>query len=157
MQVQIQVSNYLNEACFVVSAMLGGIAHYLKKVARKETQATMRGWFGKDNLAATLYTVIVFFAAIIGALAGDIINSQTGFWATLYTGFATGFAIDAGFNSDKSLSSQINTVKLETDQTVRKDNKPKKRTVVETVVDDEPPRVVPPQDPPASGPKKVSI
>lgn len=121
------ISQYLNEASFVVSAVLGGIAHYLKKVARKETTATMRGWFGKDNLAATIYTIIVFFAAIVGALAGDIINSQTGFWATLYTGFATGFAIDAGFNSDKSLSSQISSVKTETDQLVRKDGKINRR------------------------------
>lgn len=154
------LSLYLNEASFVVSAVLGGIAHYLKKVARKETAATMGGWFGKDNLAATIYTIIVFFAAIVGALAGDIINEQTGFWATLYTGFATGFAIDAGFNADKSLSSQLSTVKTETDQVVKKDGKPNRRKPVEQIVSEEAPaRTSPPPEPPADvvKPKKVSI
>ena len=105
---------YINQVAFILCAGLGGLAHYFKKVARKETEATLTGWFGKDNLAATLYTLLVFLFVIIGALAGDIINSQTGFWACLYTGFATGFAVDSGFNSDKSLTSQIQEVKNET-------------------------------------------
>lgn len=107
---------YVNQAAFIVCAALGGIAHYLKKVAKKETTATFKGWFGKNNYAATIYTLLVFSFVIIGALAGDIINSQTGFWASLYTGFATGFAVDAGFNSDSgiSLTRQIADVKSET-------------------------------------------
>jgi hypothetical protein len=42
--------------------------------------------------------------AIIGAIAADVVNSQTGFWAAMYSGFVTGFAIDAGFNSDSKPS-----------------------------------------------------
>lgn len=113
---------YLNQVSFIFCACLGGIAHYFKKVAKKETTASFRGWFGKNNLPATIYTFLVFIFIIIGALAGDIINSQTGFWATLYTGFATGFAIDAGVNSDASLTSQLIEVKNETKELMSKDN-----------------------------------
>ena len=81
---------------------------------RGETAVAMHEWFGAANLPATIYTGIVFFFVIVGALAGGIVDANTSFWAALYTGFATGFAVDAGFNSDDSLTSQLNTVKAET-------------------------------------------
>jgi len=119
------VDIFANQIAFIICACLGGIAHYLKKVAKGETTATFKEWFGSSNLSATIYTLIVFFFVIIGSLAGDIINSQTGFWAALYTGFATGFAIDAGFNSDsKSLTRGILEVKDETRDLFDDDGRP---------------------------------
>jgi hypothetical protein len=109
------VDVYANQIAFIVCACLGGIAHYLKKAAKGETQVAFHEWFGGANLSGTIYTLLVFFFIIVGSLAGDIINSQTGFWASLYTGFATGFAVDSGFNSDsKSLTRDINDVKAQT-------------------------------------------
>ena len=84
---------------FIIAATMGGLMHYLKKFLKGETDKKFYEWYGKSNLAATLYTIIVFFFAIVGAIAADVVNSQTGFWAALYSGFVTGFAIDAGFNS----------------------------------------------------------
>jgi hypothetical protein len=86
---------------FIITAILGGIMHYLKKYLKGETKTKIYEWYGKANLPATIYTITVFFFAIIGAIAADVVNSQTTFWAAMYSGFVTGFAIDAGFNSDK--------------------------------------------------------
>ena len=107
------ITPYTNQIAFIVCGALGGFAHYLKKYLRKEIDVGLFEWYGKANLAATLYTVIVFVFAMIGALAGDIINSQTGFYSTLYIGFATGFAIDAGFNSDAKISDVVKDARSE--------------------------------------------
>lgn len=103
----IEFSAYVNQTAFIICGMLGGFAHYLKKYLKKETSVGLFDWYGKANLASTLYTVIIFLFTMIGALAGDIVNAHTGFWACLYTGFVTGFAIDAGFNSDSKISDAI--------------------------------------------------
>jgi hypothetical protein len=108
------INDFANEGAFIIAAFIGGLAHYLKKMLRGETAVAMHEWFGAANLPATIYTGIVFFFVIVGALAGGIVDANTSFWAALYTGFATGFAVDAGFNSDDSLTSQLNTVKAET-------------------------------------------
>lgn len=106
---------YGTQIAFICAACMGGIAHYLKKVAKGETTATFTEWFGDKNTPATIYTLIVFFFVIVGSLAGDIINEQTGFWAALYTGFATGFAVDAGFNADgKSITNDIRDIRYST-------------------------------------------
>lgn len=104
---------YTNQAAFIICGMLGGFTHYLKKYLRKETDVGLFDWYGKANLAATLYTILIFVFTMIGALAGDIVNSQTGFWACLYTGFVTGFAIDAGFNSDAKISDSLKEARSE--------------------------------------------
>lgn len=104
---------YLNQAAFIICALFGGFAHYLKKYLRKETDVGLFDWYGKANLAATLYTIIIFIFTMIGALAGDIVNEHTGFWACLYTGFVTGFAIDAGFNSDAKISDSLKEARAE--------------------------------------------
>lgn len=104
---------YTNQVAFIVCGMLGGFAHYLKKFLKKETDVGLFDWYGRANLASTLYTIIIFAFTMIGALAGDIINDQTGFWATLYIGFATGFAIDAGFNSDAKISDTLKEARTE--------------------------------------------
>ena len=96
---------------FIIAATMGGLMHYLKKFLKGETDKKFYEWYGKSNLAATLYTIIVFFFAIVGAIAADVVNSQTGFWAALYSGFVTGFAIDAGFNSDENPN--INRILIE--------------------------------------------
>jgi hypothetical protein len=108
------INDFANEGAFIIAAFIGGLAHYLKKMLRGETAVAMHEWFGAANLPATIYTGIVFFFVIVGALAGGIVDANTSFWAALYTGFATGFAVDAGFNSDGSLTSQLNTIKAET-------------------------------------------
>ena len=108
------INDFVNEGAFIIAAFIGGIAHYLKKMLRGETAVAMHEWFGAANLPATIYTGIMFFFVIVGALAGGIVDTNTSFWAALYTGFATGFAVDAGFNSDSSLTSQLNPVKAET-------------------------------------------
>lgn len=107
------ILSYTNQIAFIVCGALGGFAHYLKKYLRKETDVGLFDWYGKENLAASLYTMIVFVFAMIGALAGDIITASTGFWATLYIGFATGFAIDAGFNSDSKISDTVKAAREE--------------------------------------------
>jgi len=102
---------------FIVCAMLGGLMHFLKKSLNGETSVKVYEWFGLANVEATIYTFIVFFFAIIGAIAADVVNSQTGFWAAMYSGFVTGFAIDSGFNGDaRSISSNLSTVKTDLNQ-----------------------------------------
>lgn len=97
---------------FIVCALMGGVMHYLKKFLKGETETKIYEWYGKENIAATVYTVTVFFFAIIGAIAADVVNSQTGFWAAMYSGFVTGFAIDAGFNGDaRNMSSDLANTK----------------------------------------------
>jgi hypothetical protein len=107
------VAIYTNQIAFIICALFGGFAHYLKKYLRKETDVSLFDWYGSANLASTLYTVIIFVFTMIGALAGDIVNAQTGFWACLYTGFVTGFAIDAGFNSDAKISDALKEAREE--------------------------------------------
>lgn len=110
------LATYYNHIGFIICALLGGVAHYLKKVIRKETDVGIHEWFGTANLPASIYTLLVFIFVVIGALAGDIVNAQTGFWAALYTGFATGFAIDSGINADDSvpMSKQLLAIKQDT-------------------------------------------
>jgi hypothetical protein len=115
------ITPYTNQIAFIACGMFGGFAHYLKKYLRKETDVGLFDWYGKENLAATLYTVIVFLFAMIGALAGDIVNADMSFWATLYTGFVTGFAIDAGFNSDAKISDEIKGAREESRAATKKD------------------------------------
>lgn len=91
---------YHIEITYIICAILGGIMNWIKKTMQGETDARLSEWYGRSNLAATVYTVTIFFFAIVGTLAADIINTQTGFWAAMYTGFVTGFAIDSGFNRD---------------------------------------------------------
>ena len=88
--------------------------HYTKKFLRKETEVSLVQWFGPANLVATFYTLTMFIFVSIGALAGGVINDQTDFWAVLYTGFITGFAVDAGFNSDKNITQEITNVRKDT-------------------------------------------
>lgn len=105
------------QVVFIVNALIGGLMHYLKKFLKGETDKKVHQWFGSANIAATMYTVIVFFFAIIGAIAADVVNSETGFWAAMYSGFVTGFAIDAGFNSDdKSITSTLIETRSETQE-----------------------------------------
>lgn len=107
------ISTYDTEITFIICAMFGGIMHYLKKYMKGETEAMIHEWYGKDNLAATVYTITVFFFAIIGAIAADVINEKTGFFAAMYSGFVTGFSIDAGFNGD---ARQMNRDLIDTKQ-----------------------------------------
>ena len=71
MDILAQLDIYINQIAFIIAAGFGGFAHYLKKYLKKETMVPFYDWFGKSNLPATLYTMIVFTFAIIGAHAGD--------------------------------------------------------------------------------------
>lgn len=109
---------------FIITAILGGVMHYLKKFLKGETETKIYEWWGAANIAATFYTVTVFLFAIIGAIAADVVNSQTGFWAAMYSGFVTGFAIDAGFNSDTSkLTTDLTKSKSELNDLFSKEEK----------------------------------
>lgn len=116
-----------NELAFIVCSLIGGMMHYTKKFLRGETSVTMFQWWGKENWVATMYTVVMFVFVTIGALAGGIINEKTDFWAVLYTGFVTGFAVDAGFNSDKDITQQLNEVKSDTRELFEKDEDGEKK------------------------------
>jgi hypothetical protein len=110
-----------NEIAFIICSLIGGMMHYTKKFLRNETDVSMFRWFGSANWVTTMYTLIMFVFVTIGALAGGIINSQTDFWAVLYTGFMTGFAVDAGFNTDKGVTEQLIDIKAESKE-LFKDN-----------------------------------
>jgi len=92
---------YFNQGVFAVCACLGAVTHFVKKAARGETDTTLHEWFGVVNVKSTFFTLIVLLFVVIGALFGDIITPQTDFWASLYIGFVTGFAVDSAFNSDR--------------------------------------------------------
>lgn len=111
--IEFDITQYVNHIGFIISSFLGGVAHWLKKVAKKETDASFAQWLGKDNWAGSIYTLIVFAFTIIGALAGDLINQHTGFWAALFTGFMTGIAVDSSVNSNAqhSITDQLIEVK----------------------------------------------
>lgn len=98
------ISQNDTQIIFIISAFLGGITHYLKKYLKGETSTKIYQWFGKANLPATVYTFITFTFAVIGAITSGVIDPNTTFLSALYSGFVTGFAIDAGFNSDEGHS-----------------------------------------------------
>jgi hypothetical protein len=115
------VMSYSHEISFILCSLIGGMMHYTKKFLRKETDVSMAQWFGKSNWVATVYTIVMFIFITIGALAGGVINEKTDFWAVLYTGFVTGFAVDAGFNSDKNITQSLTEVKADTRELFEKD------------------------------------
>ena len=131
---------YHIQIVFIITAMMGGVMHYLKKFLKGETTVKLYEWYGKANLPATIYTIVVFFFAIVGALAADVITSQTGFWAAMYSGFVTGFAIDSGFNSDADPSASLahtkaNLVELLGEQKQPEDETTPEKKTVTTEVD----------------------
>lgn len=83
---------------FVVSGLIGMVCHYVKKYAKNETSSSFKGYFGRDNLNATINTFGAFGMAILGALSSGIITPQMTVWAVLYAGLTTGWAVDSGFN-----------------------------------------------------------
>lgn len=109
------VGIYINQLIFIFCSILGGIAHYLKKYLKGETHTQIHEWFGPSNLEATIYTFIIFLFAIIGAIAADVITPTTNFWAAMYSGFVTGFAIDSGFNRDNPTSLTDNLISTKKD------------------------------------------
>jgi len=119
---------------FLFTGLLGGMMHYLKKYLKGETKSSLYQWFGKSNLPATIYTLVCFTFVMIGAIASDVVNSHTGFWVAVYSGFITGFAIDSGFNSDQDITEQLNKNKNDLnelfgsgdDDSDREDSKQKK-------------------------------
>lgn len=118
------ISTYVTEVTFIACALLGGIMHYIKKYLNGETEAKIHEWYGRDNLAATVYTITVFFFAIIGAIAADVVNSETSFWAAMYSGFVTGFAIDAGFNGDaRQMTKDLIDTKGDLNDLLKKEDK----------------------------------
>ena len=125
------ITEHYIEIAYIACALLGGIMHWMKKSFNGETESKITEWFGSHNLPATIYTLIVFIFAIIGSLAGDIINSQTGFWAAMYTGFVTGFAIDSGFNRDmSSVNRDLIKSRGEIRELIGVDEEPPKREVI---------------------------
>lgn len=109
------LSTYVNEISFIICGFLGGMAHYMKKSMKGETQAKLWQWFGPANAQLTIYTLIVFTFVMIGALASGVINSCMTIWAILYTGFITGYAVDSSVNSNTmKMLSNISAAKSQT-------------------------------------------
>lgn len=98
------------EIVYFSSALTGGCMHYLKKKITKETNVSFKNWFGKSNLHATIYTFVMFCIVIIGTIATGIISPTMDVWTLIYTGFVTGFSIDAGFNSADDIKSKVNGI-----------------------------------------------
>jgi hypothetical protein len=101
------MQEYLPHLTFAAASIFGGVAHYLKKILKKEIDVNASAWYRFKSTPAVLYTLIIFIFTIIGALAGDIVNAHTGILAAIYTGFVTGFAVDAGLNADPQLKQAI--------------------------------------------------
>ena len=99
------------EIVYFISALIGGCMHYLKKRIAKETNVSFSNWFGKSNLPASIYTFVMFCIVIIGTIATGIVSPTMDIWALIYTGFVTGFSIDAGFNSADDIKSTVSNVK----------------------------------------------
>lgn len=91
---------HASEIIFFLSGIFGMITHYFKKSMKKETESMFSEWFGKKNIKATITTFGMFFMAMVGALGAGVITPEMNIYAIMYSGFATGFAIDSGFNSD---------------------------------------------------------
>jgi len=109
------LTHNVNEISFIICGLIGGIAHWLKKSLRGETQAKIWEWFGPANAELTIYTLIVFVFVMIGALGSGIINNSMTIWSVFYTGFITGFAVDSGVNANAmDLTTDISTVKGQT-------------------------------------------
>jgi hypothetical protein len=83
---------------FVFSSLCGMGFHYLKKWSKGETTSSIGGWFGKDNIGATITTFSAFGAAMFTAINTGIITPDMSLLSVLYAGVTTGFAIDSGFN-----------------------------------------------------------
>lgn len=118
------LSSNINQIIFIICGLIGGLAHYFKKYLKKETDVNLYEWFGPSNTIATVYTLIVFIFIMIGALASGMISIGMSIWAVMYTGFITGFAVDAGVNSDsKSITSDLTGVKSDTSTLFLKEDK----------------------------------
>ena len=102
----------VTELVYFGSALIGGCMHYMKKRLTKETNVSFNNWFGKSNLPATIYTFIMFCIVIIGTIATGIVTPTMDIWALIYTGFVTGFSIDAGFNTADDIKSSVNKAKI---------------------------------------------
>jgi hypothetical protein len=87
-----------SDVIFVASGFAGMVFHYIKKWARSETSSSMSGYFGKDNVNATMVTLGAFCMAVIGALGAGVITPEMNFYAVIYAGLTMGFAVDSGFN-----------------------------------------------------------
>jgi hypothetical protein len=95
------------DAIFVASSFAGMVVHYVKKWAKDETHSSLAGWFGKDNINATLMAFGALGTAIIGALGSGLITPDMNLYALVYAGLTTGFAVDSGFNSGKKITPAV--------------------------------------------------
>lgn len=92
-----------SQVAFVICIILGIISHYIKKYLKGETTTKLYEWYGRENISATLYSVFFALVVIGGALVTGAVDSDTGFWTSMYAGFVTGFALDSGFNGDSQV------------------------------------------------------
>ena len=86
------------DAVFVGSSFVGMVAHYVKKWAMDETASSIHGWFGKDDIRATILTFGALGSAIVAAFASGVVTKDMNMMAVIYAGLTTGFAVDSGFN-----------------------------------------------------------
>lgn len=109
------ITEHINDLSFIACGIIGGVAHWMKKNLRGETNIPIWQYFGPKNAELTIYTLIVFTFVMIGALASGIINNTMSIWEVFYTGFITGFAVDSSVNSNAmDLTNDISNVKGQT-------------------------------------------
>lgn len=87
---------------FVGSGLAGMVGHYVKKWAKSETDASLKEWFGKDNVNASMMAFGAFGTAVIAALGSGLITPDMNVFAVVYAGLTTGWAVDSGFNKDSA-------------------------------------------------------
>lgn len=82
---------------FVIGGLFGMLTHYLKKYVAGEVTVSPIEYFGKNNWAASVLTIIAFFIAMFGALASGV-PKEMNFYLLIYMSFVTGYTVDSGFN-----------------------------------------------------------
>lgn len=82
---------------FIIGGLFGMLTHYLKKRVSGAISISPLEYFGKNNWAASLLTLIAFFIAMFGALASGV-PKEMNFYLLIYLSFVTGYTVDSGFN-----------------------------------------------------------
>jgi len=103
-----------NEIGFIVAAILGGVAHWLKSFVKGQTTDGLIAYYIQKHVATIVYTSIIFAMAIVGAIATGLVTTQMTIWAAIYAGFTTGFTIDSLGSSNNPVSDALSEASKDT-------------------------------------------
>lgn len=87
-----------HNAIFCYFAIMGFLAHYLKKIAKKEIKMSLKKYFITNNPAASAMAIIALIMAIAITLSSGITLALT-ISQKIVLGFMTGFMSDSIFNN----------------------------------------------------------